>query len=158
MREGRELGRGSLRISIPFPEIPKDRFPRSGLPIVAGAVITVKQSGNQSCAGRGANLWYGDLAGSRSFGWYEQSYMISASATERPALEPFGVSHEAHLDGVDEAHSPVTAMLQRASRLRSIEGRDLESFIERWLERFAAAARGALQKPASLPDEDVNAR
>jgi hypothetical protein len=143
-------------IAVPFPQIPDYAFPNSRLKIAAGAVITVVQEGHPYCGGRGANLWYGDLRNTGSYSWYEQAYMVSALLRrDRPSIEPFGVGDIAHLEEVDKAHSMI-ATLQRASKLRCIEGPGLEPFIRRWLERFALAAQFNLQLPNSMPDEDVN--
>jgi hypothetical protein len=154
---GRTMGRARLFIAVPYPLIPENAFPHSKLRIVEGAVIAFEQSGHPYCGGRGANLWYGDLRNAGGCEWYEQAYMVSALSTgNHPPLEPFGVTGPGHLKDVDEAHS-MTAMLQRASKLRRIEGDGLEAFLEKWVDRFAAAAVGGLDKPNPMPDEDVNA-
>jgi eukaryotic-like serine/threonine-protein kinase len=156
-KQERHLGRGELRVFVAFPEISESAFPNSKLKIVAGAVITVRQADHPFCGGRGANLWFGDLRETGTYSWFEQSYMISALLPRESMLvEPFGVSKPEHLAEVDRAHS-MMATLQRASKLRLIEGSGVDPFIERWLERFAMAAQGQLQKPNPMPDEDVNA-
>lgn len=154
--EGRVgMGRGALSCWVAFPVIAHTSFANSRMNIAAGAVIHVGQDGHPHYDGRGANLWYGDLDASGAFAWWEQAYMTNAWIPGRRRAEPFGVEDWDGLRQADQAHS-MMAELQRASRLRRIEGQGLEEFCERWMDRLARAATCSLSMPSSMPDESVN--
>lgn len=150
--DGRSIGLGRALFSYKeaFPLLQADAFPRSHFPAIAGFCVHLRQE-KASYPGRSSNLWLAKLDGD-SLGWWETSYMTSPFIQSRRPDEPFGIASSAELETADRAAGPAMDTHQYAMKLTRVEGDGREAFIERWAERFAAAATGALDHPRSLPE------
>lgn len=144
------LGRASLSYKEAFPLLSSDAFPRSAFPAIAGVFIELRQE-NASYPGRSANLWLAKLDG-EGFRWWEAAYMTSPLIRSRRADEPYGVESSTEIEAADRAAGPAMDTIQYAMKLTAIDDAGREAFIERWAERFAAAAAGTLDHPRYLPE------
>jgi serine/threonine-protein kinase len=144
------LGRASVSYKEAFPLLQADAFPRSQFPAMAGLFMCLRQE-KASYPGRSSNLWLAKLDGD-SLGWWEACYMTSPFLQSRRPDEPFGIESSRELEIADRAAGPAMDTHQYAMKLTRVDGDGREAFIERWAERFAAAAAGALGHPRSLPE------
>lgn len=94
-----------------------------------------------------ASLFFAKQNGQQSFRWYEISFMDGFAGRVQSRNEPFSLAPGKAIRAMNMA----TDIYQVASRPVPIDDEDTDAFVERWLERFALAARGALQRPSSLP-------
>jgi len=147
---GIRLGRASLSYKEAFPEVQPSLFPRSRFGAIAGLFVQLRQE-KASYPGRSSNLWLAKVDG-ESFGWWEVSYMTSPQIPSRRPDEPFGLESSPELEIADRAAGPAMDTYQYAMKFTRVDGEGREAFIERWADRFAAAAAGALDHPRSLPE------
>lgn len=144
------LGAGSLSCSVNFPYVEEGVFKGSGWNVVAGALIKVTQD-SPGYPGRSANLWFMKMQGEESYRWWEVCYMSFGGMA--PRLEPFGFEEQSGLRHADLAAAPIMHTYQCASRLVPIDGEYEEEFLQRWVSRFAQAAKNILGRPQSLPEK-----
>jgi hypothetical protein len=143
------LGRGNLRVEIPFTILPKDAFSNSKKNVICGAVITVSQ-GTAQYRGRSANLWFMEVSPSE-FRWMEISY-FSWGSSGSTAFNPYGIDRISEIQDADYALSPVSHTVQVATSPKPIDAEYSDEFIHRWLSRLAAASTNSLQYPNTLPE------
>ena len=99
--------------------------------------------------GRGHSLWYCDAQEKGRFQWFETAFMFSPLINERSRQNPFA------LDPGEEAARALwvgAAKFQVAWPFTPLRIGDLDEFIDRWANWFAAAAQGQLQYPRSMPE------
>lgn len=99
--------------------------------------------------GRSHSLWFGDIQQAGQFGWYETSFMLMGLSGRRSTVDPFS------LDPGAEAAKAVwngMAEYQLAWPFTKLEPENLDEFVERWADWFAAAASGHLSHPSSMPE------
>jgi hypothetical protein len=143
-----ELGCGRLTVgsTARLKAIPAGAFHKSKWDVVCGAYIRVLQQEPRP-NGWGSSLWYMGMSEDGSYRWYEVSYMTSFGGTPA-SYEPFELCE---IREADLATSHVIHVYQRAFGPEPIDVEDMESFLERWLLRFAEATEGRLQRPPRLP-------
>jgi hypothetical protein len=91
------------------------------------------------------------LEGLEEFRWWEIPY-FSLGNREISHFRPFGVETISGIKHADFAGSPTSHVVQQAATPIPIDGEYIDTFIERWSNRLALAARNALQSPSSLPE------
>jgi serine/threonine-protein kinase len=102
--------------------------------------------------GRGHSLWFCDAEEKGQYGWFELAFMISPlfgrSTRQDPlALDPGEAAGSALWRGVGQ--------YELAWPFTPLATGDLDEFVDRWAEWFAAAAMGALRHPSSMPERRV---
>lgn len=150
--DGVRMGYGGLTDEIVYDMIPASAFDGSRWKdVVVGAALSVTQQ-SERCPGRSANLWYADLDGTGSYGWWEVSYWSWGGR-----VIPNAPSALLGNDGLELAVlvvSGVTCGVQFAYRPRRIDGEDIDDFMARWKRWLAQASLGKLERPSRLPEED----
>lgn len=116
-------------------------------------------------AGRGHSLWYCDAQESDRYSWFETAFMhhpLSAGGIQTKHTY-FGVeglySPFAEDPGVASAKSalgPGMGTDQVAWPFTPLTIGDLDDFIDRWANWFAAASTGRLQPPQTMPERPVD--
>lgn len=99
--------------------------------------------------GRSHSLWYCDAKQEGYFQWFETAFMLSPLTGQSTRMKPFAqepgkASAKALWNGVAE--------FQLAWPFTPITLGDLDQFIDRWADWFAAAAQRKLQRPSSMPE------
>ena len=119
--------------------------------VVAHTALSVRMPPNRhSYEGRGHALWFCDAQKAANYQWFETAFMISPLIPRRGpqnpfALEPNEASAKALWTGVGE--------FEVAWPFTPVTVDDLDEFIDRWAGWFAAAARGQLQHPGTMPEK-----
>jgi hypothetical protein len=103
-----------------------------------------------------SSLLYCRLPTSQDYRWYEVSFMPLFRATE---MAPFSLLEETNntryrYHHADFALSTTMHSYQAAFGPVPIDDENEESFIERWMTIFGAAAEGRLKHPSRLPLAD----
>ena len=130
--------------------------PRGGTPdipfeVIAHTTIRVTVPENQrGYAGRSHSLWYCDAQEQGAFRWYEIAFCQTWSS-EKDGFQPFASPPDD--EDIVFALNPGVHTVQVARRFTPIDQGEEESFVERWLGWFAAAAQGQLHSPRQLPEE-----
>jgi serine/threonine-protein kinase len=99
--------------------------------------------------GRVHSLWFGDIQDEGQFAWYETAFMLTGFGRRGSTHVPFD------LDPGEEAAKAVSngiAEFQVAWPFTRLEPENLDEFIERWADWFAAAATGKLGHPSRMPE------
>lgn len=126
-----------------FADIPQGIFQHSGWDVIRGDMIVVEAARTRM----GASLWFTDL-GTGEYHWYEVAYWNLAETPPHlpTALAPGRDADLAILAGESHpwrlAHPP-----------RLLDDAHLDDFFDRWMGRFAHAARGTLKPPPALPEK-----
>lgn len=128
--------------------IDEDAFRTSHWNVYAGAYIKVVQSSPRLLVGYGSSIWYAKMNEHASCRWYEVSYMTHPLMRDRKEYEPYELMN---VEEANRATSPGMDVCQKAFGPVEIDDEDMNSFIDRWLSRFAAASEGRLQRPGKLP-------
>jgi serine/threonine-protein kinase len=142
------LGDATLAYLFTHPVLREGSFPHSGWDVVVGGVIALSQRDAPNYQGRSSSLWYTNLGESDGrYRWIEVPYMHLGPRT--PGSEPFFLES---LDDADLAASNITHIYQHAAATVPIDDDAQAAFIDKWIERFAAASTGQLQRPSMLPE------
>lgn len=120
--------------------------------VLAARVVVRTPPDRHGYEGRGHSLWYCDAQEEGRFAWYETAFMISALVPRQGRLDPFAFN-----PGEESAKALWVGMAeyQVAWPFTELAIDDLDDFIDRWADWFAAAARGALSHPSTMPERSV---
>jgi len=133
-------------------DLPKLSRP-SDLPftVISESVITLSlpSAERSGWRGRSHSLWYCDAHEEGRFAWYELAFMEMALRGYRPPNEPYAQSANA-AQGV---FSPGIIGMQLGWPVEEIDRSDLSEFLGRWLDWFADATAGRLQRPNMMPEK-----
>lgn len=151
-----ELGTAQLSLASNFPTGPASwgGWDPPAFRVDATARLTLKLTNPVSLntyRGRSHSLWFGDIQEKDSFNWFETAFMDNpmmrkpfTGVVDPYALEPGEMAAKALWRGIAE--------YQLAWPFTVIDPDGLRDFVERWVERFAAAASGKLGRPTSMPE------
>lgn len=119
--------------------------------VICSASISIVVPPNRyGYEGRSHSLWYCDARAAGEYGWFETAFMHTPLMRREPrgqdpfALKPGEASAKALWNGMAE--------YQVAWPFTRLETGDLDDFVDRWLGWLAAAARGSLQRPPTMPE------
>ncbi len=119
--------------------------------VIAFSAIAVKKPRDRhSYEGRSHSLWFCDAQSEGVYRWYELAFMVSPLIAQRFAFDPFQL-----LPTDPEAAkclAPVMGARQVAWQPIPIDQGEEDSFLERWMDWFAAAADGTLSHPSHMPE------
>jgi len=123
------LGQGTLAMSVgQFSDIPENAFHESKWDVVCGDVMVVKTAQYA----RSASLWYAKR-GNGPYQWIEVAYWaLNRDPSKQPCYLPPG-------EDADFAAAPIMHSWNLAYQPRPITGKDMESFLDRWIDFFASA-------------------
>jgi hypothetical protein len=151
---------GNAQFSLPIARnydylktIPANSFPRSHIDVVLAKTIEVHQLKPRYVWA--SSLLYCRFPNNQDYRWYEVSFMISPlSRMTGPA--PLSLLEETNnatsrYHHADLALSNTMHSYQAAFGPIPIDDENEESFIERWMTVFGAAAEGRLKYPSRLP-------
>ncbi len=126
--------------------------------VIAHTALSVSRPQDRSgYAGRSHSLWFCDAGIEGEFGWYETAFMTSpllgGSASRRNqhnpyALEPGEESAKAVWNGM--------ADYQVAWPFTRLDEPGIAEFIDRWAGWLAAASRGQMQHPSTMPERPTD--
>jgi eukaryotic-like serine/threonine-protein kinase len=145
VRQGRrtsvKLGSASLTLDLAQGDaMPADSMPNSKWdPVVAGA-IDVRQDTRDKWS-HGATLWYMRLPNRTEYRWYEVAYKDNAFAS-RVLRGPYAAQK---LEDADHAAGPGMHTVEIQSGPTAIDGEDVQTFVDRWLDRLIKAYHGRLR-------------
>jgi serine/threonine-protein kinase len=118
--------------------------------VIAESAMSVNMPGGiGSYLGRSHSLWYCDAQHKDRFAWYEVAFCCANFGGSSAGIEPTSLAAK----DVHVVFEPVMVTTQLARKFREIDPSDLAEFLDRWLEWFALAVRGQLQRPAMMPEE-----
>lgn len=141
-----EMEKGILELDYENHVIDEEEFSALGWDIYAEAFIEIRQS--NLAYEWGASIWYGRIEQDGDCRWWEVSYMDNPF--QRPSMrdEPFRFGHVvgALRDAIQRGERNLIA-----SGPTAIDDEDIDRFCERWMERFAKAIVGELERPRRLP-------
>ena len=142
------LGNAILAVGFRTGSIDKNAFSNSGWDVISGASINVRQY-NPSY-NWGASLWYTNRGVENSFyRWWEVAYMHLSLYSNGPSVyEPFSLSN---VNEADMAAGSTCRGFRFAYTPKVIEDENTPEFIDRWLDIFVKATKGALSHPRYLP-------
>lgn len=148
------LGNGSLIVD-PLQMAPADCLAafdyEPPFDVIAYTAIAVRKPRDRlGYEGRAHSLWFCDAQDEGLYRWYELAFMISPLIAEHSTLQPFALAPTGEYAG--RALAPVMDVRQVAWQPVAFDQGDEERFIERWLEWFAAAASGSLNRPTTMPE------
>ena len=132
---------------------PKGGTPKLPFEVIAYTTITVEVRDNQrGYAGRSHSLWYCNAQEREQFRWYETAFFAMWGA-RRDKFQPFALAPNEE-DAIYALNSGMHTV-SVARPFTPIDQGGEGSFIERWLEWFAAAAQGQLLSPSHMPEGKV---
>lgn len=148
------LGDASLTLAGPVHtrHSPWGDWTTPAMDVIAHSAIGVQMPPTRSgYEGRAHSLWYCDAHEEGRYQWFETAFMVSALVGSRGRQNPFALdpckdSAKALWTGVAE--------WQVAWPFTPVDIGNLEPFINRWAEWFAAAAQGNLNHPSRMPEHN----
>jgi serine/threonine-protein kinase len=102
--------------------------------------------------GRSHSLYFCDAVAAGNYAWFETAFMDHPMVPKRLSQYPFALPPAAAAGALGAGMNqyqvawPFTALLMG----------DLDEFVDRWVEWFAAAADGQLAPPSNMPERPVN--
>ena len=124
----------------------------SGMPfeVIAHTTISITiPRTRHGYAGRSHSLWYCDAQETGVFRWYETAFS-AMMASGKDGFQPFALPPGGQ--DVAFALSNVMHTIAIARPFTPIDQGEEESFTERWIGWFAAAAQGQLHSPNTMPE------
>ncbi|MBM4590150.1 protein kinase [Rhodococcus hoagii] len=119
--------------------------------VVCTGRISVEMTGvTDRWAGRSHSIWYCDAQNEGEYYWYETAFHNLSSSFR---LEPY--SRAASGRDTEMALQRVIHNEQVAVGFTALVGEAVDEFVERWIERFALAARDQLPRPMVMPEGNV---
>jgi serine/threonine-protein kinase len=143
--EGAEL---QIHALVGGAALPKEAFSQCRWETYAGAVISVRQRNPRY--ERSACLWFTNLGKGPACRWFELSYCAVFGMAQPAKFEPFALTD---LREAAAAAAPGIHHYQLAHRPWPVDAEDVQSFCDRWAGFLAAAVKGELTRPRSLPIE-----
>lgn len=152
-RGGWSLRLGPASLSLAGPErTPQDPWHWDAPPFTvichAGLDLRIPRD-RYGYEGRSHSLWFCDAQNAGEFAWFETAFMLTPLRAARARQDPFGLD-----PGEAAAKALWTGMAeyQVAWPFTRPSLEDLDEFIDRWAGWFAAAARGELNHPSTIPE------
>ncbi|NKV19180.1 protein kinase [Rhodococcus hoagii] len=146
----KEFSFESANLVIEAP-IAVDANPAIPFDVVCTGRISVEMTGvRDRWAGRSHSIWYCDAQNEGEYYWYETAFH-NLRANSR--LEPY--SRAASGRDTEMALQRVMHTEQVAVGFTALVGEAVDEFVERWIDRFAQAARDQLPRPMVLPEGTV---
>lgn len=145
------------KFGLSFPDFQKQRRPEISFDVVGTSTLTLltpaRASAGSPWIGRTHSLYFADATREGEYAWFETAFMDMplANRSRSRDQEPFAMNNlgEVHLH---QALSRAMGVRQVAWEFTRIDPSDCDDFLERWLDWFAAAAEGTLQRPNQLPE------
>lgn len=118
--------------------------------VAYSSIIARKPRDPYDYEGRAHSLWYCDAHEEGAYRWFELAFMVHPGIAERYTIDPFSLPPTD--DEAAKALTPTMTVRQVAWQPIPIDQGEEDTFIERWLGWFAAAADGSLSHPRTMPE------
>jgi serine/threonine-protein kinase len=103
----------------------------------------------QGYQGRSHSLYYCDANEPGSYAWYETAFMFMPMLGRQGRQDPFALAPGSE---AAKALLPGMSEYQVAWPFTRLVVDEIDDFLDRWLEWFAAAAQGQLHRPTMMPE------